>query len=189
MDDLTNKVASTHNQKLANEQKKEVLWENEWLEVQMIDDWYTSTHNAKGDGVAVLGLRKGEDDSMTEVLVRMEHTPCHGEGLRPTSLTGTIEHGLNAIETAVKELKEESGYDAKPEEFTELGWVYPSKFSDYKQYLYAVDLTGKEQGDIEGDGTIGEKDAHVEWKTAEEALEANTPVIGCILCKLAQKTL
>ena len=156
-----------------------MLWQNEWMEIREIDGWYTMAHNTKGDGVAVLGY----DKDSSKILVRTEHNPAHGEGFRRTSLTGTIEGGITLLETAVKELKEESGYEADPSEFTELGVVFPSKFSDYRLYLFAVDLTGKQQGAIEGDGTEGEAGADVEWVAVTEAIRTvdDPSMCACIL--------
>lgn len=160
----------------------EILYADKWMELKKRNGWYTFAHNTHGDGVAVLGFRKTSEG--VQYLLRMEHTPCHGEGLRRTSLTGTIEHGLSAIQTAVKELLEESGYTASESEMIPMGWVFPSKFSDYKQNLFAVDLTGKTQGPIEGDGTNGEKGAYVVWVSLMEALEANDPSISATIAKL-----
>ena len=169
----------------------EVLYKDKWIELRKKDDWYTYAHNVVGDGVAVLGFRRTPSGipgvCIWEVMVRSEHTPPHGEGFRLTSLTGSIEHGLSPLETAAKELKEESGYEINSDSIIDLGWVYPSKFSDYRQYLYAVDLTGLPQGRIEGDGTEGEKGASVGWFSVDFALEVNDPSISASIARLANK--
>lgn len=157
----------------------EILFGNNWMELKKRDGWFTFAHNTHGDGVAVLGYRHTTDG--LQYLLRVEHTPPHGPGFRRTSLTGTIEHGLTPLQTAVKELLEESGYTAAESEMRPYGWVHPSKFSDYKQYIYAVCLDGKIQGPIEGDGSDGEKGASVVWVPLHEALAVNDPSVAATI--------
>lgn len=159
---------------------RRVLWENGWIRVVEIDGWYTCTElcvdGRKTDGVLVIGLRM--ELSQPEFLVRMEHTPCHGEGLNLTSITGNIDEGETPGQAAVRELLEESGYSAQESRMKYLGWVYPSKASDYKQHLFAVDLTGLPQGDIVGDGTKGEEGAYSMWVKFDDAIGVRSGSYG-----------
>lgn len=161
--------------------KRKKLWGNKWLEVIEHDGWFTAAHNTHGDGVSVLGV----DFDEGKFLIRVEHNPAHDPGFIKTALTGSIEGGLTALQTAVKELKEESGYVAEENRFRYLDWVYPSKFSDYKLHLFAVDLSGLKQGRIDGDGTRGEAGAYVEWHELESALQIRDPSVAAIIARLA----
>jgi len=165
---------------------KKKLWGNKWINVMEADGWFTYSNNAAGtgSGVSVLGYREFKDGKDTELLIRSENNPAHG-GFINCSLTGTIETGDTPLYTAKKELLEESGYKADESEFTYLGWVYPSKFSDYKQHLYAVNLTDKVQGELEGDGTFGEKGASVFWLSIDEAAQLPYPSICTSLIRLS----
>jgi len=166
----------------------EVLFRNQWMSVRVRNGWYTYSHNEKGDGVGILIW----DSEKGKILVRSEHNPCHiplageeNEDEREyTSFTGTIENGLSPEETAVLETKEESGYEIIKDDLTPLGWIYPFKFSDYKQYLFAIDVKGKTSGKILGDGTRGEEDATTEWFSTNEAIFLNEPLIGTMLMRL-----
>ena len=160
----------------------EVLFKDKWMELRKKDNWYTYAHNTHGDGVAVLGTRQ-ISGMVRQYLVRVEHTPPHGIGFRYTSLTGSIENGDLPRTTAVRELKEESGFIVSPDELIDLGWVYPSKFSDYKQHLFLVHLDGREQGEIEGDGSKGEEGASVIWMSISAALAVNDPSIGATVAR------
>lgn len=161
--------------------KEKKLWGNEWIQVFELDDWYTIyRHGGTNSGVAVLAM-KGD-----EVLVRHENCLPHG-GFVDTSITGTIEEGDDPLYTAVKELREESGYDVSPEKFVDLGWIYPSKASDMKMYLYAVEITDEPQGDLEGDGTKGEEGASVKWVSREEACFNKSPNVASMMMRYEMK--
>lgn len=177
---------------VSEDKTEEVLFKNKWIEVYEKDGWYTCYRSEHG--VVVLGIRYSESkkallDEM-EALVRVEHTPCHLDGPKEgkfnlTSLTGMIEDGLTPFQTAKKELLEESGYDVQEEAFIDLGWVYPSKQSDNKIYLFAVDLTGLEPSkEISGDGTKGEEGAYSKWVSLKEAISLPSPMIGACISRL-----
>ena len=177
---------------IQGESSEKTLWENKWLEVYEKDGWYTCVRSTVGDGVMVLPYRtKG---NTWEILIRCEHTPCHEDGVRvkgkfnKTSLTGQIEKGYDPISTAEKELYEESGYSVAQKDFLDLGWVYPTKHSDDKSYLYAVNLDGaKEPAEIKGDGTKGEDGAWCEWVSLEEAIGLPSNSISACIARLAQQ--
>ena len=164
--------------------KTETLYKNEWIEIHKRDDWYNYAHMPRGDGVGIL-IYSSEEGG--KILIRKEHNPAHGPGFRATSFTGTIEDGNTPEETAVIEAKEESGYQIEKSELEPLGWIYPFKFSDYKQHLFAVDVTGKTPGEIEGDGTLGEEGASTYWARMNETNEVTEPLIGCMLNRLIWK--
>jgi len=160
--------------------KSTILAANKWMELRTVDDdGYTFGHMTHGDGVSVLGFNQSG-----KILIRMEYTPAHHITHKPTSLTGTIEDGLSPEETAIKELKEESGYEAEIDELIPYGWVYPTKFLDYRQFLFAVDLTGKTQGPILGDGSSGEVGATVVWVPRKMALVVTDPSVAAIVAHL-----
>jgi len=141
-------------------QASNILWENEWLQVLDDDGWTIYRHTGTNEGICIIVYRQSKSEK--EILLRVENIPPHG-GMVETSLTGTVEEGEDPLDTCVKELKEESGYSASPSEFISLGHVFTSKASDFKLYLYAVDVTGKTPGDILGDGSEGEKGSSVKW--------------------------
>ncbi len=67
---------------------------------------------------------------------------------------GIIEHGLSAMETAVKEIKEETGYceaDIKSIKEINGGYVSPGYSSEYMHYFEVVIKEGAEPGEKELD--------------------------------------
>jgi 8-oxo-dGTP pyrophosphatase MutT (NUDIX family) len=161
------------------------LWENEWLTVNKYDGWYTAMKH-RYNGVMVLPYRRREDGDY-EILLRLEVTPCHGPHRRCTSITGmTDDPNLSFEETAIKELKEEGGYEVSFLDYE--GPVYPSKASATLIQTFTVDLTGLEQGIIYNDGTEGEKGGSAEWYKVQAGLELACPMIGrCIARLLADR--
>lgn len=163
-----------------NEQQK--LWCNKWISVFELDSWYSIYRIGKtNSGVAILPYRI--KDGNLEILMRIENCLPHG-GFVETTITGMIEEDENPLQTAIKELREETGYVA--EDLTYLGWVYTSKASDYKQYMYSIDLTDEEpEEQIEGDGTIGEMGASTIWKQPiPEVFKSNAPLLHTMILKL-----
>lgn len=162
---------------------EKVLWEDKWLKVIRYDGYYTGvkcTHN----GVMVLGYRNSK-----EVLVRLEKRPCHGEGILKSSVTGARDDSrLSVRQTAIKELREETGYMVEDEdELNFLGKVFPSNFSATKIHVYAMDLTGYKQGEIVNDGSEGEAGSGAEWMNWWKAIDLNCPLIGYAVAHLLKE--
>jgi 8-oxo-dGTP pyrophosphatase MutT (NUDIX family) len=78
-----------------------------------------------------------------------------------SGITGGVE-GDRPVEDAVRELQEESGYEADEDEFIYLGTCRGVKSNDTVYHLYAVDVTNKKQGRALGDGSALDN-APVEW--------------------------
>ena len=166
--------------------KDKTLWENEWLSIKQKDGWYTYMHQEKSDGKAIAVLGYSEDPFM--VLGRYENTPCHGDGIALSSLTGMVDPGEDFLDAAVREFGEESGLDANKEDFIELGEVRPSKASDTIIKLYAVKIDyveGKTSG--EGDGTQGEEGAYCKMVSSKEAIDSKDPMLCTAILRLLVK--
>ena len=162
------------------------LYSNEWLSIKQTDDWYVYMHQEKSDGkgVAVLGYRQiGED---VEFLGRFEQVPCHKDGAVLCSLTGMVERGDNPLETAVKELVEESGIEKSSEYFEELGTLRSSKASDTTFFLFAVDLSDTEDKEVyegDGDGTKGEEGSYCKWVSRQDVIQCKDPLLMALVMR------
>ena len=126
--------------RFAKESKK--IGGDKWVELYKFDDYYTYSHEIRCEGkiVAVLPYRKTKDGSY-EYLSRVEATPCwDGYTPIPSSLTGGVDVGHTPEFTAVKELREESGYIVEESNILFLGKSYGIKSSDTIYYLFAVEI-------------------------------------------------
>lgn len=140
------------------------------------------------DAVAVLVYRRGAQG--LEVLTRMNLRPAAyfrqgkdmtvpdpGVYLRVEEIVAGLleledkgEAGLKF--RAAEEVREEAGYHVKPEEVQLLGgafFVAPGILSE-KVFPAAVDVTGKEPGPPEGDGSPLEEGTDVRWRPIRELL-------------------
>lgn len=174
---------------MSNE-KVEVLFENKWVQVlektsERGSYTYTSSNWCGGEGVAILPFKKSGDGELDLVFLgRYEVCPAHSNTFDLCSITGGMDKdGEPAHITAQRELLEESGYNAELDRFTYLGNALPSKQSSNIQYLFAVDVTGLEQQEIVGDGTMGEDGAYVKWHTIEEIVKSEDPLISMMIIR------
>lgn len=126
---------------------QEILAGNKW--VQLIENTYSDNSHytilhevsRKGHTVVVLPFRRTVENGV-QYLVRNEMTPpWKPNELVPSSVTGGVDVGMGAEETALKELKEETGYLALPEHMTPLGTCYTLKGCDTINHLFAIDVT------------------------------------------------
>ena len=140
------------------------------------------------DAVAVLVYRRGA--SGLEVLTRMNLRPAayfrRGKEMTvpdPATYLRVEEIVAGLLEPedkgeaglrhrAAEEVLEEAGYEVKPEEIQLLGagfFLAPGILSE-KVFPAAVDVTGKEPGAPEGDGSPLEEGTHLQWRPIGELL-------------------
>lgn len=128
------------------------LLEGKWLSVNKIE-WperhvpgyvYATETSCNGKKVAVLGFRRDPEDNI-EFLLRDDYTPSWGDEPIRASITGGVENN-DPPGTALLELEEEAGFKVDTSRLNYLGTCYGSKAMDTIYYLYAVRLTGIQQG-------------------------------------------
>ena len=79
-----------------------------------------------------------------------------------SSVTGKHDQRTPTL-TAVKELKEEAGYEVSSKDMINLGTCKGTKSCDTTFYLFSVDLTDKKEGKATTDGSELEKNASCIW--------------------------
>lgn len=170
-----------------------VLCENKWVSLieRTLDghDPYVYSHETRCQGriVALLPYRvkvvKGiwENTEYREYLVKSEMTPCWTPERIYSAITGGYEGG-DIADDAVKEMLEETGYVIDKDELISLGTSYASKSSDTVYSLFTVDLTDKQPGDANGDGT--EETQQSVWISGEEIKMIQDPQVSVMYIRL-----
>lgn len=106
-------------------------------------------------------------------------------GMSKTLITGSQdEEDSNIFQTAVRELKEESGFlveDLKRWEF--LGSLYTSKMVVSSNPCFSVDITGLVAGEKTTDGSESEKNTKFELVSVEEALNLEDSLVSTLFIK------
>lgn len=159
----------------------ELLYKGEWVELRRRNGFYEYLRE-RGDGVMVVIV----DRINNRMLTRYENCPVHGDPmeLMATSLTGGIEADSDMWKTAIKEVKEESGYDILQSQLNYHGYVYPTKSSDGRLHLFLCYLDGKadkERHIGKGDGTQGEVGAYCIWTDFNMAKFMHSPAVAMLL--------
>lgn len=174
---------------------REKIFHNKWVSLmESLDEngcryIYTTEPWSGSKGVAVLVHRwqkkNGWGYAEREFLGRYEICPAHSDEAELCSITGGLDKpDEDAFQIAIREVKEEAGYDIYEHELLYLGSVRPSKASDKEVFLFAVDVTGKEQGEAIGDGTLGEVGAYTKWVARNRVVFCKDPLMGTMVTRL-----
>lgn len=159
-----------------------VLYSGNWLSIIERDGWYVFSQETTSKGVVyVLVVDRSREKP---ILGRFEICPAHGDKSQTlTSITGGVNIKREPLDVAVEEVYEEAGYRVSPEQVVALGKVNLTKSTDTIGHLYAVDVTGIEQGEAPGDGSFGEIGSYCDWVSVDEARECKCPVMSTLLLR------
>lgn len=171
----------------------EIIFETDWLSVKQ-DDSYIYSHEKRCNGqiIAVVPYRLvtptnfyGLSIPYKEFLFRKEICPAWDlNGLKKTCVTGGHDQPL-IVQTAVKEILEETGYEVDTRQLVSLGKCQGVKSCDTTYYLFTVNLTDiKPNGDACGDGSVHEKLAENYWAKENEFVNTDDPIVGMIYTRL-----
>ena len=161
-----------------------------WLEIISTEysdgTMYTHSHEIRcnGDIVVVLPYMINKDGSMS-YLLRNELTPCWSITEHKLScITGGVDNGSTPLESAIKELSEESGYETRDLNF--MGVTNSTKSSDTVYHYYCVDVTNLTITNTKGTNENFEDEAYNEWVNKGDYLKLMTidcPITNSILYK------
>ncbi len=135
---------------------------------------YVYSHETRCHGVIIAVLPYRDTPDGRQWLVTNSITPCWSMDPIPSAVTGGWEGG-SFRDDAVRELREETGYTVTTDDLVDLGESYASKSADNVYVLFTVDLTGREQGHIVGDGSRLEAEATTIWLTSTELVTVPDP--------------
>jgi 8-oxo-dGTP pyrophosphatase MutT (NUDIX family) len=118
--------------------------------------------------------------------VLKEYNVFREGGYSISPITGSSdEEDPNFLETARRELAEESGYEVSDNErWFFLGNVVSSKFVDHEQPCYAVDVSDIERQKPKTDGSIGESLSEFVFIPANDVVKCKDVFIPALFLKL-----
>lgn len=164
----------------------ESLYKTKWVEVmkRVSDEDGTYIYIQEPwliNGSAVSVLPYKINNGQKSFLLRCEQAD--------TLFTGTVKGGCDKegedpLDCAVRELYEEAGYTAEPENMISLGTARPSKLNTTIMHVFAVDVTHLPFKAPEGDGTLNEANAYCKWVDLDEATQSMDPMIHVSILRL-----
>lgn len=169
-----------------------VLFSNEWLELREMvvpstGTPYVYVRGTKTDSisVAVLPYRISTYNKSREYILRREIVPPW-DSRKSTVCSLTGGHDQETIlDTAVKEVLEESGYVIDKSKLNSLGTSRLSKSSDYVCHLYVVEIDANTPYvEPEGDGSDLEEVAACFWGTRTDILNSPDPLLHIMMNRL-----
>lgn len=141
--------------------------------------------------VIILPYTRDDDGLPVEVGIINEILDQRPNGISRTLISGTPDKvDKNVYQTAVRELKEESGFvveDIKRWRF--LGTIFTSKMVVSANPCFSVDITGLVAGERETDGSQNEKDSKFELMSVDEALDLDESIVSSLIIKTFKNVL
>jgi hypothetical protein len=170
---------------IKNNKKDAVLCKTEWVQLKQKDIngiKYDYLHESRCNGkiIAILPYRRIGKDAW-EYGVRSEVTLCWSLDPILSSLTGGVENN-QILNTVVRELQEEAGYEAKSTDFKSLGICFGTKSVDTIYFLFSIDLSDKLQGKKSGDGTKFDQKGEFKWISDSKSI--NDPIFHVMVNRL-----
>lgn len=135
--------------------------------------------------VIILPYTKDKEGFPLEVGIINEVLDQRPGGMSKTLITGTPDpEDKNIFQTAIRELKEESGFDITDiKRWRFLGTIFTSKMVVSSNPCFSVDVTGMVAGEKETDGSKDEEDSKFELIPMEEALELDEAIVSSLIIK------
>ncbi len=136
--------------------------------------------------VIVMPFERDANGLPKTIGVLKEYNPLREGNYSVTLVTGrTNDEDPDLLATAMRELKEESGYDViEHERWCYLGMLTTSKMVEQELPCFAVDVTGLEASKKEGDGTTDEDNSSFLLLPTKEALDSNDCFIPALFMKV-----
>ena len=160
------------------------LFKEEWISIKE-NNGYCYLHEEKCNGTLVAILLTRNFHNEKQYLMREEICPAHGNKHEFCGIIGGYDNdSISLFETAIKEIKEETGYTVNISKLLLLGWVWDAKIADTKVYLFTADVSKLIPGIPTTDGTELEKNSYCKWVNLDQCMLTNDSKVHVILNKL-----
>lgn len=169
---------------MEKEKEKKVLYKNEYFDVIEKDGMFGTEPS---DLCVVIMPFERDGRGLPKTLgVLKEYNPMRTGDYSITLITGRAEgEDPDVLSTAIRELKEESGFDIQdPDKWFYLGLMTGSKFVMQELPCFAVDVTGIQKAEKEGDGTKAEEKSEFSMMLVKEALNTTDAFIPTLFMKI-----
>ncbi len=164
--------------------EKKILFNNKWFDVISIDKMIGVEPQELN--VVIMPFERDVRGLPKSLGILKEYNPMRSGNYSMTLITGNAEgEDPDVLATAIRELKEESGYDVPdPDRWFYLGMMTASKIVKQEHPCFAVDVTGLTAAEKEGDGSEGEKKSEFLMSSVKEALRSNDAYIPTLFLKM-----
>lgn len=165
-------------------QEKKITLKGKYFNVIEVNGWEGIEPNTLN--VIVMPFTRESTGLPSEVGVMREFNPLREDEYSITVISGDTEgEDPDLLATAIRELKEESGYDVQEtERWYYLGTVTNSKLVMQSQPCFACDITGLTPEKAEGDGSEEENKSEFKLIPVREALNTEDVYVPSVFMKI-----
>ena len=162
-----------------------IIFDNPWLKVKESPHGYIFSERKGVDSIAILAYTKMGND--IEILTRFQPLPFKNAENKEDTLplfccpiTGSIDKGDTADDSAIKEMKEEAGYEITKDQLTYLGYYIVGTQTNEAVHMYIIDVTNLEPAETSSDGTYHESVSENFWHKLD-FIENNCEYAGLVI--------
>lgn len=165
-------------------QNKKILFTTDRFEV--VDSDGRQGIVPSGLNVVVMPFERDDKGLPKNIGVLREFNPLRSGNYSITLITGGAEgEDPDLLSTAIRETKEESGYDVPdPERWFYLGLLTTSKLVSGECPCFAVDVTTLTPKEKEGDGSEGERKSEFKLVSVKEALQTDDCYVPSVFMRM-----
>jgi len=153
---------------------EQVIFETPWIKVKRTPKGFDYLERKGVDSVAIFLIRQRRPGNV-KVLIRFQPLSVHNadiddqQKLFPCPVTGGIEEMEPRFYCALREVKEETGYQLNPDDLYHLTTYIVGTQTNERVYLYMADVTSyPELTEATNDGSYFESVSRNEWRDIEE---------------------
>jgi len=164
-------------------QSKKTIHSNKYLNV--IENDGSVYLEQREPSVVILPYTIDEDSNPTMIGIISEISSTRPGGITKTLITGSPDdNDANILQTAIRELKEESGISAEDvKRWKFLGNIYTSKMISTPNPCFSVDVTGLAKEEKTTDGSENERDTNFEMLSVSDALSLDDALVSTLFIK------
>ena len=145
------------------EDVEKIIFKTNWISILETEKGFQYLRRKGKNSVAIFLVRDGKLGQ--EALIRYQPLPIQNndDSLFPCPITGSIDEGESPINTAIREVLEESGYDIR-DNIVNLGKYVVGTQTDEIVHMFYADVNNKINATPENDGGYHESISKNIWE-------------------------